>query len=321
MKDLNRYFNGELNGGEEKEFQRKIVERADSANLSDEMYEIFDRLRVEDDIMAERAFVHICSVLGLQKIKKISMRNVLIGIASSIAVFFIGAACALFHADRNRAEWTEIRVPYGSEKLFQLSDGSVLKLSPGTRITYPSEFEGRERRIFLDGELWADIESDKRHPFIIESGDISLQVLGTKFNFKSYISDSSSEICLVEGSVKLKIGSEEREKEILMNPGDAVSYNRQTGKIDIREAAPSLLKSVYKDDVIFFDNARLEDIVKELERVFNQKIVIADDGIREFRYYALFSNNESLEKILEDINIYNRLKIKKVNDIYYLTAR
>ena len=91
-----------------------------------------------------------------------------------------------------------------------LPDGTQLHLNSGSCITYPSVFTGKERRIFVEGEIFADVAKNPRKPFIIQSGEVGIRVLGTRFNFKSYANTDCSEVLLVEGSVRFDINAEAR---------------------------------------------------------------------------------------------------------------
>ena len=95
------------------------------------------------------------------------------------------AVCLLYATRQPEVEWFEKQVPYGEIASLALPDGTHLHLNSGSRITYPSAFTGKERRIFVDGEIFADVAKDPHKPFIIRSGDVGIRVLGTKFNFKS----------------------------------------------------------------------------------------------------------------------------------------
>lgn len=54
-----------------------------------------------------------------------------------------------------------------------------LHLNAGTRFTYPSSFQGSERRVFIEGEVFAEVAKNPEQPFIIASGDVDVKVLGT----------------------------------------------------------------------------------------------------------------------------------------------
>ena len=123
--------------------------------------------------------------------------------------------------------WLECIVPMGQTRSISLSDGTVLHLNAGSRVTYPSVFQGAERRIFLDGEVFADVSHDPEHPFIIESGQLQVNVLGTRFDFKSYRNENHSELILVEGKVRLDIDCGESVRQVVMEKGTSLTLDRK----------------------------------------------------------------------------------------------
>lgn len=47
--------------------------------------------------------------------------------------------------------------------------------------------------------MFLEVAHDKKHPFVVESEDFSLRVLGTKFNISNY-KGGTTNIVLVEGA-------------------------------------------------------------------------------------------------------------------------
>ena len=62
-----------------------------------------------------------------------------------------------------------------------LPDGSVVQLSRGSAIIYPESFRGH-RTIHLEGDATFDVTHDALHPFVVQTQDITIQVLGTSFD-------------------------------------------------------------------------------------------------------------------------------------------
>ena len=107
-------------------------------------------------------------------------------------------------------------------------DGTRLLLKAGSRITYPSEFKSDRRQIFLDGEVFAEVSKNPHRSFVITSGQVSVKVLGTKFDFRAYSSSKSSEIALAEGSVEMLVSSGSTSVTYSMIPGDVLQYDGHT---------------------------------------------------------------------------------------------
>ena len=86
-----------------------------------------------------------------------------------------------------------LTVPYGETASIQLSDGSMVELNSGSTIKYARSF-GDERRVSLQGEAFFDVEKETR-PFIVETFNGSVRVLGTTFNVKAWDDESKTVVC------------------------------------------------------------------------------------------------------------------------------
>lgn len=214
--------------------------------------------------------------------------------------------------------WTELYVPYGETGELVLSDGTKLNLNSGSRVTYPDFFTGSERKIFVDGEVVADVAKNEEMPFIIVSNDLKVKVLGTRFDFKSYALDANAELMLFEGSVDFMAESDTMVHEAIISPGEYVTYDRVAGRMDVSRLADGNYKPFTDQGAMHFFNERLSDIARELERRFGVIFVIADGNLADTHYYAYFSNGESLDEILMTLNANNSLRIKKTSDTVYL---
>ena len=51
----------------------------------------------------------------------------------------------------------------------------------------------------LTGEGYFEVSKNKELPFVVSTGKLSVKVLGTKFNLKSYEEDSELKVTLKEG--------------------------------------------------------------------------------------------------------------------------
>ena len=102
-------------------------------------------------------------------------------------------------------------VPAGQRAQLTLEDGTTVWLNAQSTLTYPSHFAGKERKVAITGEAFFDVAKNPRKPFIVESQDIRLEVLGTQFNVYEYPQTGYSRIALIEGSVKIYRGDNESE--------------------------------------------------------------------------------------------------------------
>ena len=87
-------------------------------------------------------------------------------------------------------------------KSFRLSDGTVVWLNSRSTLRYPNKFSGTERRVELTGEAFFEVAPDESMPFIVNTDQYDIRVLGTKFNVFAY-KDNNVKTSLVEGSLEV----------------------------------------------------------------------------------------------------------------------
>ena len=282
---------------------------------------------VDDEAAARAAFQQVASRLGFtaEARNTTACRSRLAAwsqrIAAILIVPLLCAVCLLYATRQPEVEWFEKQVPYGEIASLTLPDGTHLHLNSGSRITYPSAFTGKERRIFVDGEIFADVAKDPHKPFIIRSGDVGIRVLGTKFNFKSYTNTDCIELLLVDGAVQFDIDTDTRKQQLRMEPGDLVLYDRVSNDINLSTFQPEHFKSFADNRAIHFFNLRMHDIALDLERLFGTRIVILDEALAQTRYFAYFTNNETLDQILSAINSDRKMKISRRDGVVYLSLK
>jgi transmembrane sensor len=82
-----------------------------------------------------------------------------------------------------------------------LADGTRVWLNGGSKLSYPEAFRGDKREITLTGEAFLEVTHDAKKSFIVHTGNIRTQVLGTSFNVKAYPEDSFVKVDVVTGKV------------------------------------------------------------------------------------------------------------------------
>ena len=326
MDFLKKYFAGQLTPQEEAQVQAWLVEHSEDPQVQDVLLAIMSDMETEDMTVSSPAYVKVSRRLGLDRKSRFerTVRTIgrwAMGIAACVMLPLLGA----FVYDRlsvpEQADWLELKVPYGQTDELVLADGTHLHLNAGTRVTYPSAFLGSERRVFIEGEVFAEVAKNPEQPFIIASGDVDVKVLGTTFNFKAYDNTECVELILLEGAVQVDIDASTRTKQIQLHPGEMVQYDRKSGEIEMKDFQPHLYKGFHDNGSIHFFNLRFSDIASDLERLFGVKLVLLDEELAETRYFALFSNSESLDQILDDINIDGKMKFRKSENVIYISMK
>ncbi|AOR28473.1 anti-sigma factor [Formosa sp. Hel1_33_131] len=219
------------------------------------------------------------------------------------------------HAKEELA-FNTLTVPYGKRFELQLSDGTKVHLNSGTSLKYPVKFiEGANRHVFLEGEAFFDVTSNKQAPFVVNAEDLNVEVFGTAFNVSAYPEDSSTDVVLVEGSVALYNENKTLKEGITIVPGTKGSLIKKQSNITTEKVDTELYTQWMKGGLIF-RNSSFETISKKLERHYNVKIINTNEQLNKEVFNASF-NEDTIEVILIYFqNSYNlEYKIEK-NTIY-----
>ena len=292
-----------------------------------EMKGLLDEVRSENPALAQAAFEEFCRRIGHSVPARTAPRRLTTvvrwtqRIAAVLIVPLLIAVSLLYTKTAHTPEWEEVLVPAGQRSELRLADGTLLWLNSGTRVTYPTHFNGRKRKIFVDGEVYAEVMHDKRHPFVISAGDVEVEVLGTKFNMRAYNRDQLVEVALVEGSVRFDVNSDKCDDEVVMVRNDVAQYDRLTGALEMTSFQSENYKSRATGGGFYFFNESLDGITAQLARCFDQKIIITDPELAGVRFYAFFTNNESLLKILGTLNTDKSMSIRERNDVIYISRK
>lgn len=316
---------GELTDSEAEDVQTELVMHAEDASTEKMLEEFFDSLDdgCTDSAMASEALCQINSRLKgeRRRVRADGLSRWTMRLAAALCLPFAGLSIYMATQSGKHQTWSERFVPFGTTEELVLSDGTKLTLNSGSRITYPDHFMGKERRIFVDGEVIADVTQDEDCPFIIESKNIEVKVLGTKFDFKYYFNDANAELMLFEGSVNLKADADSLVHEVIIHPGEFATYDKITGELNIRKVDEKSYKPFSDNGSMHFFNSRLSDVAKELERRFGIRFIITDANLANTHYYAYFTNGESLDEILLTLNADKRMHIRKTDEAIYLMDR
>ena len=119
-------------------------------------------------------------------------------------------------------EYQTLVVPRGGEYKLVLEDGSRVYLNSNTKLHFPLVFAGEKRVVHLEGEAYFEVAFDSLKPFIVMTGGMEVQVLGTKFNIKAYTDDQAIFTTLVSGSVQIK--ERESAHTALLRPDEQCIY-------------------------------------------------------------------------------------------------
>ena len=202
----------------------------------------------------------------------------------------------------------------GAEKIqVTLLDGSVVWLNEKSKITYPSDFNSRERRIELTGEAFFEVTKNADRPFIVQAHKSQVKVLGTSFNIRAYEDEPQEEVYVVTGKVSLSDANKVA-KTIVLNPGEQGILNKNDNILSRRSATnPNLI--AWKSRQLVFRKTNLSEVAETLEKYFQITITVKNPDLQKCRFTSSFQD-PTLEEVIEALSIALNLNIVHQNNNY-----
>lgn len=182
----------------------------------------------------------------------------------------------------NELVYNTLKTAKGGEYQLELADGTTIHLNCDSELRYPVSFGTGERRVELKGEAFFEV-SKNGQPFIIDVNDVSVEVLGTKFNLMAYANEESIQTTLVSGKVKVSVnGEDDHVKSLYLEPGKQASWNKLSGTLDCKVVETELYTS-WVDGYFRFEDQRLEDLMRTISRWYDVKVFYQNSGLKNKR--------------------------------------
>lgn len=274
---------------------------SDSGRLLDDLAaEIWEETAVQQtytDLEREKYKKEARQLLQrLEHKKRTWIRRVCYAVSGVAAVLCLvwGSMTYLNYVGRQQISYLEASTSYGEHKEIVLPDGTVLTLNSCSRVRYPNQFVDNERRVELEGEGFFQVSRNEKQPFIINTRFFDVRVLGTCFNVKSYSSDETVMVDVESGKVQVDMP----EAMMRLQANEQVMINTMSGEYSKHREEHAV--AVWRGGGLRFDATPINDVAKELERMYNCRITFAQ-GQSFDNLISGEHDNKSLEAVLQSI--------------------
>lgn len=200
-----------------------------------------------------------------------------------------------------------------------LPDGSSVLLNRHSSLSYPKRFKSDNREVQLTGEAYFEVSKDQKHPFIVQTEHINVQVLGTHFNVDAYRNNPEVKTTLLTGSVA--VSNKSKSVRVILKPNEIAIYNKVEEKLT-RKVLENVEDEIsWRQGEFIFDDLPLQEIARELSNSFGATIHIADTALQNFRITASFRNGEDLTTILSVLHNAGYFDYSQNNKQIIITAK
>ncbi len=301
----NKYFEGKINPEEEK-LLFDYLSQCD-ANLSAfRKWESEWKSSIHTDIVTENAWRKFKTLVheSESKTNRNSIRRA-IAAAAAVVVLMSAALSGMYIMNRQPEEYFTMTVPAGSKTCLSLPDGSLVWLNAGSRLSYSTKFNDRNRLVKLDGQGYFEVAKHDGAEFVVNTRGYDVVVKGTHFDISAYSDDSYVTTSLMQGSVVIEKGNEYLD----MKPGDMVSLDMRTGKFT--KSRYSSDNHAWVQDMAEYSDISLEDLAKLLSRKYAVNIYIQSTKLKRMRFSISLRNKETIDDVIDALQRITKMHVTR----------
>lgn len=258
-------------------------------------------------------------------------RSLPLRVAAAIAVLLVSGSIFLLLNRNSIAEqtgllnqqealvWKEIKSATGKQVSLTLSDGSKIRLSPGSTLKYPESFPDKERLVQLEGEAFFDITKNPEKPFIVKAEHLTTRVLGTSFQVVAYKQQAMTYVTVVTGKVAVSRNRKGQQPELMASlvPDQRVMLNWEEDSMKVTTITPAQTAAI-KEGKLVFDNSSLQEVADKLQVQYGITVHLGNEEVAARRITATFDQNISMNDLSEILGQVSKLKVRHENNNLYI---
>lgn len=199
-----------------------------------------------------------------------------------------------------------------------LPDGSKVWLNRHSRLAYDKHYNSEERIVKLLGEAFFEVRKDPEKPFIIQTIEAQIQVLGTSFNVQAYERTNATEVFVASGLVNFS-SIKNKSAGIMLNPGDRGLLLKTSDTVVLSSQESSNVLA-WKEKKLVFNKSTIDSVLENLENYFGIEIEIRNNNILRCRFTGSF-NEPTLSEVIEALSISLDLTVSKADNVYVVDGQ
>lgn len=174
----------------------------------------------------------------------------------------------------------------------QLAEVREMTLPDGTRIVLGAQSQidflvtGKTRHAtVISGDAFFAVAHDATRPFVVETGDYTVRVLGTQFEIRRR--PDTVRVAVSEGRVAVKRVDME-DASVLMS---GAAWTAGSSGVEVRPV-DAMDVGAWRSGRLVYDNAALRDIVADANRYTRSHIVVVDPQLETLRLTTSFRTSQ-----------------------------
>ena len=232
----------------------------------------------------------------------------LLRVAAAIAILAVGSWAFWLTTLNKTLDAGQFATNTGQIEQITMKDGSVITLNANSSVEYKVTEKSRE--IKLQGMAHFEVAKNPNAPFVIESNNNKVTVLGTGFDVQSY-SGKPLQVTVNHGKVKVEklSNSSTMLESVILTKGMRVRENlNQANAADKRSQIFAVDSNVNLEAVkwesgnLIFTNAPIADVVNAIETRYSKKLQ-ASNQTSDLQFTGVFKNTDEFSTVVKTIEI------------------
>ncbi len=288
-------------------------------NLSDDektLWEMSKNIKLPEPIDSDVSWARLESKLDKIDEKQLG-KNILkarpkfVQLRPSFAISFGILLLVLLPILYTQLNFVNISTKRGEILSHALPDGSLVQLSVESKLKYKKSSWKSKRNVKIKGEAYFDVEKGQV-PFIVNSDNLTITVLGTKFNVKHR--DDMNEVAVNKG--KVQVSDVALEKHITLLAGQ-MSRFADGEPPEKPQKLPFANYPGWTENKLMFFQDNLANVCREIERRFNVQVQLSNQKLAGITVTGVLEA-DNIDSVLSTLSILIQQQYRFEKGIYVI---
>lgn len=204
---------------------------------------------------------------------------------------------------------TVVSLP-GEHLTARLPDKSVVLLNADSKIKYYPLKWRLERKVFLEGEAYFEVETGKKFSVVSKKG--ITEVLGTSFNI--YARNEKYRVACLTGRVQV---TSNKQNQVVLEPGSKAALENGRFVVQKNHNVENIIS--WKNNRFFFAGTPLKEVIDEIERQYGVTIQI-EEKLDNRNFAGNFPKKYNVEEVLDFVCTAMQIKFVKQSENVFLVV-
>lgn len=186
--------------------------------------------------------------------------------------------------------------PYEIKEVL-LPDGSMVTLAANSSISYPEHYRATKRFAQLKGRAFFNVASNAAAPFVVESDDVKVKVLGTSFEVNNTDATNEAQVIVATGKVQVDVNDK---PAALLTQNQRMVFHKKDMLVDVNRNVDAGKMTSWINNELVFNDVPLTMVLQAIAADYGLKMQTANAaaGMRA-TFSGSFTRKENWKDVLD----------------------